>query len=359
MKRKIFCKTLVIGIMLLFIGSCTLPGFGAAVQKNTPVQPLFEGSSYFILLSDYADGAGADNKWAVQLRFDSALMVVESEFDAITLPLILDQWVEIRVEIDLDGDWMEIYYDDEFLIEKEWTAGPNNGMDGILNIGAVDLFAYGATSVYYDDLSLEEVGVGVIWSDNFDSYADGSSMHGQGGWKGWDNDPTWTAYVTSVKSQSNPHSVDIKADADLVHEYEDLTSGYFIYTAWQYIPLDIGDPPGAPTIEGPSGGAPDTAYDFDFTAIDPDGDDVKYHIDWGDGTDEWTLFGASGTPVTASHSWAEKLEYTITAYAQDSKGLDGPEETFVINIPRSRNIFNTFFLRILEHFPILKNLLGL
>ena len=27
------------------------------------------------------------------------------------------------------------------------------------------------------------------WSDNFDSYATNSSLHGQGGWKGWGNDP--------------------------------------------------------------------------------------------------------------------------------------------------------------------------
>jgi len=142
--------------------------------ENKPVEPFFEGDSYFILLSDYTDGAGQDNKWAVQLRFDSGDMIVESEFDAIDLPLILDQWVEIRVDIDLDGDWMEIYYNGDFLIEKEWTAGHNNQMDGERNIGAVDLYANGATSVFYDDLSLEQVGSGVVWSENFDSYADGN-----------------------------------------------------------------------------------------------------------------------------------------------------------------------------------------
>ncbi len=29
----------------------------------------------------------------------------------------------------------------------------------------------------------------VPWSDDFDSYANDSALHGQGGWKGWDNDP--------------------------------------------------------------------------------------------------------------------------------------------------------------------------
>lgn len=77
------------------------------------------------------------------------------------------------------------------------------------------------------------------WSENFDSYADGSSMHGQGDWKGWGDDEAYTAYVSSVQSLSSPHSVDISDDADLVHEYEGYTEGLWIYTAWQYIPEDF------------------------------------------------------------------------------------------------------------------------
>jgi hypothetical protein len=119
----------------------------------------FIGTSYFILLSDYEDGAGQNNKWALQVHFDSTTQLVESEFDSLTLPLITDQWVELRVEIDLEIDWFECYYDGELLVEKEWTAGPNNGHDGYLVIDAVDLWANGATSVYHDDLSLEgEIG---------------------------------------------------------------------------------------------------------------------------------------------------------------------------------------------------------
>ena len=145
MKKKNFGKILVIGLVILFAGASVLPNIGA-VTKTAEAQPDFEGSSYFILLSDYTDGGGQDNQWAVQIRFDSVLMVVECEFDAINLDLILDQWTEIKVDIDLDGDWMEIYYDGDFLHEKEWTAGPNNGYTGIKNIGAVDLFANAATT---------------------------------------------------------------------------------------------------------------------------------------------------------------------------------------------------------------------
>jgi len=112
------------------------------------------GLSYFIMLSHYEDFGGQTlNKWAVQMWFDTDQMIVTVD-DGDYLSLITDQWVEIRVEIDLDTDWHEVYYDDDSLYAKAWTAGPHNVGDGILNIGAVDLFANAATSVYYDDMSL-------------------------------------------------------------------------------------------------------------------------------------------------------------------------------------------------------------
>jgi hypothetical protein len=297
------------------------------------------------------------------MRFDSGLMVVESEFDTITLPLVLNQWCEIRVEIDLDSDWMELYYNGDFLIEKAWTATPNNDGSGELNIGAVDLFANGATTVYYDDMSLEEQGVGDVWSENFDSYTNGQDLHGVGGWKGWDNDPTWTAYVTDAQSQSPENSVDVKGNTDLVHEFSGYTSGYYIFTAYIYCPEDEpNSPPEAPSIDGPITGDPGTAYDYKYNAVDPDGDDVKFYIDWGDSTTDETGFVPSGTDETVSHTYASSGKYTITAYAEDSFGNVGPTGTLQVTMPKEKAV--SFMLqRILERFPntflVLKQLLGL
>jgi len=119
------------------------------------------GESAFILLSSYEDLMGQENKWAVQLRINAETGEITSDFDGEPLTLITDQWVKIQVDIDLDADYFICYYGGDVLHEKAWTAGPNNQGDGILNIGAVDLFAFGATSVYYDDMSLVgEAGAG-------------------------------------------------------------------------------------------------------------------------------------------------------------------------------------------------------
>ena len=123
--------------------------------------------------------------------------------------------------------------------------------------------------------------------------------------------------------------------------------------------------PEPPIIDGPTSGKAGTAYDYIFTAIDPDGDDVEYFIDWGDGDTEWTGFSASGTPVIVSHTWVEKDTYTITAYAQDEYGLEGPEGTLEVTMPKNKPfnfnfpLLSWLFERFPNAFPILRYLLGL
>jgi len=116
------------------------------------------GGTYFIMLNQYAYG-GSDTKWSVQIHFDNINNCVESEFDTgPTLPLIYGQWVQLRVEINLTADWFQFFYNNQLLIEKAWTAGVNNDYLGDLAFDAVDLFADGSTSVYYDDLSFAPPG---------------------------------------------------------------------------------------------------------------------------------------------------------------------------------------------------------
>ena len=69
-----------------------------------------------------------------------------------TLPLIKGAWVELRVEIDFTDDVCAFYYGGQLLYEGTWTEEVSGG--GISNLAAVDLFANGASSIYYDDLSL-------------------------------------------------------------------------------------------------------------------------------------------------------------------------------------------------------------
>jgi len=115
-------------------------------------------------------------------------------------------------------------------------------------------------------------------------------------------------------------------------------------------------PPSAPTINGPSSGPPGIDYDYVFNSVDPNGDTIRYHIDWGDGGTGLTDFAASGTDVTETHMWDEQQTYIIKVYGEDSTGLMGPESTFTVTMPRSRSI-RTFIQNFFTDHPILYTLL--
>jgi hypothetical protein len=108
------------------------------------------GQQYFILLNTYADGG--INNWSTEIQFANGSVI--NDGDGATLPVIFDQWVEIRVEIDLDTDVQAIYYGGNLLTQTSWTEGLSGG--GALNIGAMDLFSNAASDIYYDDISIEE-----------------------------------------------------------------------------------------------------------------------------------------------------------------------------------------------------------
>jgi hypothetical protein len=117
-------------------------------------------------------------------------------------------------------------------------------------------------------------------------------------------------------------------------------------------------PPGTPTINGPDSGKPGTPYDFILNAMDIDGDQVKYIIDWGDGKTDTTNLYPSSSDVTVSHTWSTKGTYTIKAKAEDSFGLAGPEATKVINIQKSKE-FNMPITKLLQIYPNLFSILKL
>ncbi len=119
-------------------------------------------------------------------------------------------------------------------------------------------------------------------------------------------------------------------------------------------------PPDIPIIDGPSSGNPGIIYEYGFTSVDPDGDDIsEYIINWGDSTSEITITGpfASGEEVKANHTWDEKGIYIIKAKAKDVFGNESDWSEFEITIPRNRVTNKLWYLWILERFPMIDRLL--
>jgi outer membrane protein assembly factor BamB len=113
---------------------------------------------------------------------------------------------------------------------------------------------------------------------------------------------------------------------------------------------EINNPPSAPVINGPTSIKIGVEYDFFFNSADPDGDYVKYVINWGDGSTDETSLVPSGDDVKVAHVWNENGEHVISARAVDTNGLAGPESTFRINVPRSRVVINQFLTTFFQKF---------
>lgn len=110
------------------------------------------GQTYFIMLNTYDDACATCN-WSVQTSFDSGSgMMLDEGQSGSTRAFITDQWVEIRVEIDLDADTQDFYYDGTLFYSGTWSGHVSGG--GATSIANLDLYANNATSVYYDDISL-------------------------------------------------------------------------------------------------------------------------------------------------------------------------------------------------------------
>jgi len=122
--------------------------------------------------------------------------------------------------------------------------------------------------------------------------------------------------------------------------------------------IHVNHPPDPPMISGSPKGMIGVDYSYAFVATDPDGDDIYYEILWGDGNYEgWMGPYSSDQAISVNHTWFERGIYTIMARAKDTNGTTGEWATLNVWMPRNKAIYNSFILRVLEHFPSLFNLL--
>jgi len=116
---------------------------------------------------------------------------------------------------------------------------PNDGASFLAGAQARTLEKNAPTPVRTGQRTRPGLPLGVDFFENWDSYAVGSNVHGQGGWKGWANDPNAGAFVDDAFSVSPTNSINIEGPSDLIHEFSGYTSGFVTVTAKMYIPGDF------------------------------------------------------------------------------------------------------------------------
>ena len=72
--------------------------------------------------------------------------------------------------------------------------------------------------------------------DDFEGYAVGSNVHGQGGWEGWDGDANAGALVSDVQAFSGAKSVNVTGGSDLVKPFTGVAGGQWTFSVKQFVP---------------------------------------------------------------------------------------------------------------------------
>jgi len=106
-----------------------------------------------------------------------------------------------------------------------------------------------------------------------------------------------------------------------------------------YLVVIGNEPPDPPTITGPTKGEKGEEYNYAFVTTDPEGDNVYYWIDWGDGTVEengWVGPYASDDKIIRSHSWEKIGKYNIKAKAKDIYDAESNWSTLKVTMPENQ-----------------------
>ncbi len=102
-------------------------------------------------------------------------------------------------------------------------------------------------------------------------------------------------------------------------------------------PYGVNYPPMTPIIIGPTSGKVGEEYEYAFVTTDPDGDDVYYWIQWGEGcpTVEWIGPYVSGEEVRLTNSWDTKGSYTIQIKARDIHNAESDWGELEVSMPKN------------------------
>jgi len=147
-----------------------------------------------------------------------------------------------------------------------------------------------------------------------------------------------------IRSNVDPYSSDVYIGTGRINAYKAL--------------IEYNTEPNIPTISGPTNGKKWVEYEYTFSTIDPDGDDVKYFINWGDGNSEWTKYYKSGEEIKVNHTWKRiKTTYIIEVKAKDVNGGESDWAELKVMMPRNKITTNILFLWILEKLPLFKKLI--
>lgn len=95
--------------------------------------------------------------------------------------------------------------------------------------------------------------------------------------------------------------------------------------------------PEIPIITGPQEGKTNEISDYNIYAVDPDGDNISFFIDWGDNTNSgWIGPYPSGETHKESHTWNEQGTFTIRVKVKDIHEAESDWVSLSVSMPKTK-----------------------
>lgn len=227
---------------VLLLGDQTQGAFN--LEMNVYVPNGFFG--YFNVLQAFA---GTSSEWGMQAFFDAGGVgsVDAGGEGAGAFTYNYDTWMTVKIFVDLDADFAEMFIDGTSIVTWVWSSG-SFGTGTLNQLGAMNFYAWadnGTPKIYFDDINVSAVTTSEIVED-FESYnadeklVEQALAQGLDYWTCWsgdsgaggDEDPT----VSTEQVFTGDNSVMIDGTNDFVMLFGDKTAGKYAVDFYMYVP---------------------------------------------------------------------------------------------------------------------------
>jgi hypothetical protein len=331
-KKNLFKKSLVVGIIVLFIGTSVLPTISGSIVKTSNKSTII-GPTKLLLSDNYVNGYWKFDEGSGNIAYDSSLHNFDGtingatwttgysgyalDFDGVNDDVDLNAYAQNNLGFNKTDDIMfEFYFqttstNEGIIYSMCHTYGYNPGIHIAMNPnGTLEFRAW-------------RLSCGIVL-DSTKAYNNGNWHYAKITYNGITANPTVEIYVdNSFDTNVTEWVCDFHSDQfnyAKIGRQANQSINFFngIIDEFKITKYPGGNEQNPPDISGPGHGDPGEEYDFTFVTNDPEGDDIRIQIDWGDGQiTDWLGPYQSGEPVTLSHKWNEEGKYYIKARSKD------------------------------------------
>ena len=330
-------KTLIIGVIILFIGAVVTPSI-SGYEKKTNIQSVREAPINLPINCDYVNSYWRFNECGGDIAVDSCSPYYNGTIHGATWGggggdcALLFDGVDDYVNFSVHAAELGFNKTDDFIISFIFQSTD----EGIFISGCapwgfnpdfqIELLSNG--SLFFKLIGSSHLGINLYSSEG---YNDGEWHFVEYYHMGISTNPTVLVYVDgNFDNSMSSYYYDMGNDEYTkfkmgVNAHSSI--GYFdgIIDDFKIVKYERGNKQNPPAIDGPTGGKPNVEYDYSFITDDPEGDNLSsIYIDWNDGPIEEVIGPfKSGEEVIVSHKWTEEGMYNIKAKSEDFWG-EGP-----------------------------------